>query len=102
MMSELSASVGQSDKEDSFAARQDAAYETLRKQSGTPQALVVFGSRWFEHARLLAGITSTTGDVPMVGGTTAGEISTSGLSTQSVVIMALGSDTLSFVPAYFS
>ena len=33
----------------------------------------------------------------MVGGTTAGEISTSGFSTESVVIMALSSHTLKFV-----
>jgi hypothetical protein len=33
----------------------------------------------------------------MVGGTTAGEISTSGFTTQSVVVMALSSDALDFV-----
>ncbi|MHC4560346.1 MAG: FIST N-terminal domain-containing protein [Planctomycetota bacterium] len=49
------------------------------------------------HSQLLAGVASAAGDIPMVGGTTAGEISTSGFSTESVVIMALSSDTLDFV-----
>jgi hypothetical protein len=97
MMSELSVSVGQSNNEDSFEAGQEAASEVLSKQTGTPQALIVFGSPSFDHGQLLAGVVSVTVDIPMVGGTTAGEISTSGLSTQSVVIMALNSDVLHFV-----
>ncbi len=96
-MSELSVSVGQSNSENSFKAGQEAAYEVLSKHRGTPEALVVFGSPRFDHAQLLGGIVSVTGDVPMVGGSTAGEISTSGFSTQSVVIMALSSNTLDFV-----
>ncbi len=96
-MSELSVSVGQSNNEDSFKAGQQAASEALGKHNGTAHALVVLGSPRFDHAQLLAGIISVTGNVPMVGGTTAGEISTSGFSTESVVIMALSSDVLGFV-----
>ena len=51
----------------------------------------------FNHRELLAGITSVAGDVPMVGGTTAGEISTNGFSTGSVVIMAFSNDELDFI-----
>jgi hypothetical protein len=97
MMSELSVSVGQSANKDSFIAGQQAATETLDKHNGTAQALVVLGSHRFDHAQLLAGITSVAGNVPMVGGSTAGEISTSGFSTESVVIMALSSNVLGFV-----
>ena len=96
-MSELSVSVGQSNNEDSFNAGRQAASEALGKHDGTPQALVVLGSPRFDHAQLLAGIYLVAGNVPMVGGTTAGEISTSGFSTESVVIMALSSDELYFV-----
>ena len=96
-MSELSASLGQSSNDDSFKAGQEAASEALGKHGKNPQALVVLGSPRFDHAQLLAGISSVAGVVPMVGGSTAGEISTSGVSTQSVVIMALSSDRLKFV-----
>jgi hypothetical protein len=96
-MSEWSVSVGRSDNQDSFKAGQEAASEVLSKHREAPEALVVFGSPRFNHDKLLAGIVSITGNVPMVGGTTAGEISTSGISTQSVVIMALSSDMVNFV-----
>lgn len=96
-MSELSVTVGQTNNEDSFKAGQEAASEALSKHGGTPEALIVFASPLFDQHQLLAGINSAAGDIPMVGGTTAGEISTSGFSTQSVVIMALSSDTLDFV-----
>jgi len=98
-MSDLSASLGQSSNEDSFLAGQEAALEALGKHGRGPDALIVLGSPRFDHTQLLAGISSATGDVPMVGGTTAGEIATSGFSIQSVVIMALSSDALKFVTA---
>jgi hypothetical protein len=97
MMSELSASLGQSSNEDSFKAGQEAASEALGKHGKRPEVLIVFGSPRFDHSQLLAGVASAAGDIPMVGGTTAGEISTSGFSTESVAIMALSSDTLDFV-----
>jgi hypothetical protein len=95
-MSDLLGDVGQSNNKESFEAGQEAASEALSKHGGTPEVLIVFGSPRFDHGQLLAGIMSVTGDIPMVGGTTAGEISISGFSTQSVVIMALSSDTLDF------
>ena len=95
-MSDLSVGVGQSSNKDSFEAGKEAASEALSKHRGTPAVLIVFAAMRFDHRQLLAGITSVAGDIPMVGGTTAGEISTSGFSTQSVVIMALSSDQLGF------
>ncbi len=95
-MSDLTVGVGRSSSEDSFQAGRDAATEALSKHGKNPQVLIVFGAMRFDHQRLLDGVTSVAGDIPMVGGTTAGEISTSGFSTQSVVIMALGSDDLDF------
>lgn len=95
-MCKLSVGVGQSSNEDSFKAGHEAASEALNKHGGTPEVLIVLGSPRFDHKQLLAGIISVAGDVPMVGGSTAGEISGSGISNESVVIMALGSDTLDF------
>jgi hypothetical protein len=95
-MSDLSVGVGHSSNENSFKAGQEAASEALNKHRGTPEVLIVFGSTRFDHQRLLAGINSITGDIPMVGGTTAGEISTSGFLTESLVIMGLSSDRLDF------
>lgn len=88
--------VGQSNHEDSYLAGQEAISMALAKHSGTPDVLIVLGSTRFDHRQLMDGIKSVVGEIPMVGGTTAGEISTTGFSTQSVVLMALSSDRLCF------
>ncbi|TLU52469.1 MAG: hypothetical protein FDX12_01710 [Chlorobium sp.] len=89
--------VGFSCHADSFSAGKEAALEAIGKHDGVPKVLFVFGAMRFNHRELLAGITSVAGDVPMVGGTTAGEISTNGFSTGSVVIMAFSNDELDFI-----
>ena len=96
-MSNLLVGVGESQNTNSLQAGREAALEALTKHKGTPAALIVFGSAQFDHRQLLTGIISVTGDMPMVGGTTAGEISTTGFTTQSVVVMALSSDKMDFV-----
>lgn len=95
-MSELLVGVGQSSQENSYMAGYDAASECLRKLGTRPGVLIVFASSHFDQDRLLASIISVTGNIPMVGGTTAGEISTTGIASQSVVIMALSSPQLDF------
>jgi hypothetical protein len=96
-MSNISVGVGSSGLADSFSAGKEAAADALRQHGGTPQVLIVFAAMRFNHHDLLAGISSVAGDIQMVGGTTAGEVSTAGFSTDSVVIMALGSECLEFV-----
>lgn len=61
-----------------------------------PDALIIFAAPKFNHKKLLIGVTSITNKTPMIGGTTAGEISTFGLSVNSVVIMALKSKDIKF------
>ena len=96
-MADLLVGVGQSNDKDSFKAGQYAASEALNKHSGIPDVLIAFAAMRFEHQKLLNGISSVTGNIPIVGGTTAGEISTTGFATQSVVIMALSSENNTFV-----
>jgi len=72
----LRVGVGQSSNENSFKAGQEAISDALSKHPGTPEVPIVFGSTRFDHRQLLAGIMSIAGNIPMVGGTTAGEIST--------------------------
>ncbi|MEN8249196.1 MAG: FIST N-terminal domain-containing protein [Bacteroidota bacterium] len=95
-MSNLQVGVGQSSIDDSFQAGEDAAKDALEKHEGKPEVLIVLAAMRYDHNQLLEGIKSVTGDTQMIGGTTAGEISTHGLSTNSVVIMALSSDSLEF------
>ncbi len=96
-MPDLSVAVGQSLEEDSFTAGKEAAEQSREKLGGSPDVLIVFASPRFDHRPLLEGISSVTPDTPMVGGTTAGEISTAGFATQSVVILAMASHSLRFI-----
>ncbi|NTV99076.1 MAG: hypothetical protein HGA70_07930, partial [Chlorobiaceae bacterium] len=89
--------IGFSSLADSYAAGKEAALAAIDKTGGRTKALLVFGAMSFNHRELLAGITSVTGNITLVGGTTAGEISPEGVSSGSVVIMAFAHDDLEFV-----
>jgi hypothetical protein len=95
-LSDLLVGVGRSRERDSFTAGKQAATEAKQSHGASPEVLIIFGAPVFAHRQLLAGISSVMGEVPMLGGTTAGEISSKGFATDSVVVMALSSDTLQF------
>jgi hypothetical protein len=66
----------------------------------TPALVVVFASSELELAGLIADLsTEVDADVPVVGCTTAGEISTEGPSDRGVVVAAFGGDDFSVVAA---
>jgi hypothetical protein len=89
-----------STKKDAFDAGNEAAQAALAKLSIKPNMLWVFGAITYDQQKLLDGIAAAAPGVPLVGCTTDGEISTKGLSLNSVVVMALASDTIRFHSAY--
>lgn len=95
-MKSISTGIGRSEHEDSFEAGKEAASEALNDISGNPEILFVFAAREYDRNDLLKGVSSVCGTVPMIGGTTAGELSSKGFSMDSVVILALNSDQLDF------
>jgi hypothetical protein len=96
-MKNILVGVGTSNLVNSFDAGREAALKTLESHTATPDVLIIFSSMQYNHKELLGGITSVTGKIPMVGGTTAGEISNIGFSTKSVTIMGLSSDKMKFI-----
>lgn len=96
----ISVGVGVSFHENSFSAGKDAAGQAM-KMLGKPKAdvLIVFGAPKFKQQEFLNGISSVTKKMPMIGGTTGGEISTGGVSEDSVVVMALQSNKVKFATA---
>ena len=52
--------------------------------------ILVFTSDGYSPPDLLRGIRSVTGDVPLIGSSTAGEITAAGPAESSVVVVALG------------
>lgn len=94
---DLKVGVGVGKEKDSYKAGKAAAEQALKQlKAKKPDVLIVLGAPRFDHNRLLKGITSVTGKTKMVGGTTAGEISTEGFSTNSVVVMAIKSNDILF------
>ena len=80
--------VGQSSSADARAAGRAAAEQALTGDD--PKLLVVFCCESYDLAELLAGIREAAGDTPMIGCSTAGEISTAGPGDAGVVVTALG------------
>jgi len=80
--------VGSSRDNESFAAGEDAARAAVR--GGDPKLAIVFASEAHDLHELLAGVRRSTGDAPLVGCSTAGEIATTGPGESGVVVAALG------------
>jgi hypothetical protein len=90
--------VGTSTDGDSTRAGADSAKAALRGDD--PRLLVVFASDRHDLKALLAGVNETSGGVPLIGCSTAGEIWTDGPEDASVVVTALGGDGFSVSTAF--
>ena len=78
--------VGHSSAQDSSTAGAEAAKQAL--QGEDPKLLVVFCSDSYDLQELLDAINKESGDVPLIGCSTAGEIATKGPAQTSVVVTA--------------
>ncbi len=81
--------VGQSGDPDAHAAGHAAARQALDGHTD-PKLLIVFCCEAYDLAELVEGIRAAAGDTPMIGCSTAGEISTAGPGDAGVVVTALG------------
>ena len=85
---------------DAFMAGREAVERVIDKLSCRPDMLWVFGAITYDQQRLLEGIRSVAVGVPLIGCTTDGEISSSGLTDDSVVVLGLACDDIQFHTAY--
>ena len=84
---------GHSDLPDARAAGHAAAEAAIASRSDA-KLLVVFASSHFDLADLLAGIRERDDQTPLIGCSTAGEISAAGPGDAGVVVLAIGGDGL--------
>ncbi|MGD1052707.1 MAG: FIST N-terminal domain-containing protein [Candidatus Dormibacteria bacterium] len=80
--------VGRSRDQQSRAAGREAARQALVHTDAA--LMLVFCSPAHDLAELLAGVRDESGELPLIGSTTAGEIALEGPSDGGVVVMALG------------
>ena len=90
------ASVGWNTNANAFTAGQVAARLALQRLSTREaRGAIVFASSWFDQHKLLEGVRSVFGSIPIVGGSTAGEITPEGPISHSCVVLAIAYDDLS-------
>ncbi|MBN2097736.1 MAG: FIST C-terminal domain-containing protein [Candidatus Omnitrophica bacterium] len=93
----IRAGVGTSENTDPFQAGKEAAAKLcLNAQEDFFDLLLVFASAKFDPQKLLAGIRSVSPDIPLIGCSSAGEITSRGVSSSSLAIMGIKSDSLRF------
>lgn len=80
--------VGRSHREDAREAGSEATEEALQARDAS--LLIVFCSDAHDPERLLAGIADVASGVPLVGCSTAGEMSSECAGDRSVVVTAIG------------
>ncbi|MEK7541387.1 MAG: FIST N-terminal domain-containing protein, partial [Patescibacteria group bacterium] len=90
------AGVGISKGADAYQAGYAAARTAADRAGGTPNFLFVFASPALQQEEVIRGIRDAAGAAPLIGCSTAGEITNEGPSQKSVGVMAIRSDTLSF------
>ena len=85
--------VGSSTQDDGKTAGAEAAHAALEQMGRGPADFVmVIGDVRYDQQGLLDGATSVVGDVPMLGGSGAGQIGNDGPMQGAAVVMTLRSD----------
>lgn len=88
----MTAAVGWSCAGDAEQAGAEAGHRALTRLQHCPEAAIAFGCSWFDQAALLGGLRSTVGHIPLIGGSTAGEITPEGPRTHSCVVLLIASE----------
>jgi len=78
----------------STAGSQAARMATKQLEGRRPRCAIVFGSSWFDQEVLLRGVDSVLDGVPIVGGSTAGELTPDGPQSHTCVVVAIADDRL--------
>lgn len=87
--------IGWSANPDASRAGEAAGAMCVQRMTGRrPRCAVVFASSWFDQVKLVAGLRRALPDVPLVGGSTAGEILPEGPTSHSCAVLALGDEEL--------
>ncbi|MBK8999275.1 MAG: FIST C-terminal domain-containing protein [Myxococcales bacterium] len=87
---------GYSDERSARSAGQSAARQALEGMSTSPELMLVFASTNYAFPELLRGVREVTGTAPLLGASTAGQFTEKSGGAESVVVMAVSSDSIRF------
>ena len=88
----IKAGVGISKSQNTVTAGQEAAKEALDGAGGSANLIIVFSSVKHKQEDVIKGVRAISKDIPLVGCSDAGEITTQGPTTGQVAVMALNTD----------
>lgn len=91
--------VGTSTAADSREAGVQAAQESIKDLGARkPSIVIVYGAVGYDQREMLAGVTSVTGDAPLVGCSAEGTITQKGSveTNRTIAVMAIASDDMTF------
>ncbi len=87
--------IGWSDHPNAVTAGETAGRMAVQRMAEhRPRWALVFASSWFDQPKLLEGLRRALPDVPLVGGSSAGEILPDGPTSHHCVVLVVGDDEI--------
>ncbi len=88
--------VGKSNNPDAAIAGAEAAKQALDQAGNKAELIIVFSTVAYDQEKMLKGVRSISKEIPLVGCSDFGEITTEGPVSKHVAVMVLSSDTIDF------
>lgn len=93
-MNMINAAVGRSSNTDAIKAGAEACQQAINKIGKKANLIIVFSTVAYDQKKMLQGVRSFSKDVPLVGCSDFGEITTEGPASKHVAVMALNTDKI--------
>jgi len=92
----IKAGVGRSNNPDATKAGAEACKTAMTQAGGKANLIIVFSTVAYDQKKMLDGVRSVSKEIPLVGCSDSGEITTEGPVSKHVAVMALWADTIDF------
>jgi hypothetical protein len=92
----IKAGVGRSNNPDAIKAGAEACKQALSQAGEKADLIIVFSTVAHDQEKMLKGVRSVSKEIPLVGCSDSGEITTEGPVSKQVAVMALSSDVIDF------
>lgn len=92
----IKAGVGRSNNPDATKAGVEACKAAMDQAGGKADLVIVFSTVAYDQKKMLEGVRFVSKEIPLVGCSDSGEITTEGPVSKHVAVMALSSDTIDF------
>ncbi len=92
----IKAGVGRSNNISAVEAGEEACQKAIGEAGGKADLIIVFSSVAYEQKEVIDGVKSVSKEIPLVGCSDAGEITTLGPTSRSVAVMALQAPNMEF------